>query len=98
MTRDDGQRAARWLLAVVTFLIVYGSLYPFRFAATETQGILALVSGLPWARWWGFSWAWSACSSCRWWALLRLPVEQRPWKHGPLRTLGLYGLLAWMPR
>ena len=34
----------------------------------------------------------------RWWALLRLPVEQRPWKHGPLRTLGLYGLLAWMPR
>ena len=34
----------------------------------------------------------------RWWALLRLPVEERPWKHGPLRTLGLYGLLAWLPR
>ena len=34
----------------------------------------------------------------RWQALLRLPAEQRPWKHGPLRTLGLYGLLAWMPR
>jgi hypothetical protein len=34
----------------------------------------------------------------RWWALLRLPVEQRPWKHGPLRTLGLYGLMACMPR
>jgi hypothetical protein len=34
----------------------------------------------------------------RWRALLRLPVEQRPWKHGPLRTLGLYGLLAWLPR
>jgi len=34
----------------------------------------------------------------RWWELLRLPAEQRPWKHGPLRTLGLYGLLAWLPR
>jgi len=34
----------------------------------------------------------------RWWALLRLPAAQRPWKHGPLRTLGLYGLLAWLPR
>jgi len=34
----------------------------------------------------------------RWWALLRLPAAQRPWKHGPLRTLGLYGLLACLPR
>ena len=34
----------------------------------------------------------------RWWTLLRLPEAQRPWKHGPLRTLGLYGLLAWLPR
>ena len=34
----------------------------------------------------------------RWLALLQLPVAQRPWKHGPLRTLGLYGLLAWLPR
>jgi VanZ family protein len=50
MTRDDGQRAARWLLAVVSFLIIYGSLYPFRFAAVENHGILDLVSRLPWAR------------------------------------------------
>ncbi len=34
----------------------------------------------------------------RWLALLQLPSDQRPWKHGPLRTLGLYGLLACLPR
>ena len=34
----------------------------------------------------------------RWLALCRLPAHQRPWKHGPLRSLGLYGLLAWLPR
>ena len=34
----------------------------------------------------------------RWWLLLRLLRSQRPSKHGPLRTLGLYGLIAWMPR
>jgi hypothetical protein len=34
----------------------------------------------------------------RWLALLQLPSGQRPWKHGPLRTLGLYGLLACLPR
>lgn len=34
----------------------------------------------------------------RWLALLRLQAAQRPWKHGPLRTLGLYGLLACLPR
>ena len=34
----------------------------------------------------------------RCWALLQLPAAQRPSKHGPLRTLGLYGLLAWLPR
>ena len=34
----------------------------------------------------------------RWWALLKLSSEQRPSKHGPLRSLGLYGLLAWLPR
>ena len=34
----------------------------------------------------------------RWLALCRLPARQRPWKHGPLRSLGLYGLLAWLPR
>jgi hypothetical protein len=30
--------------------------------------------------------------------LLQLPGRARPWKHGPLRTIGLYGLLACMPR
>ena len=34
----------------------------------------------------------------RWLALLRLQATHRPWKHGPLRTLGLYGLLACLPR
>ena len=34
----------------------------------------------------------------RWLALLNLPSGQRPSKHGPLRSLGLYGLLAWLPR
>jgi len=34
----------------------------------------------------------------RWLALLQLSPEQRASKHGPLRSLGLYGLLAWMPR
>jgi VanZ family protein len=50
MTRDDGQRAARWLLAVVTFLIIYGSLYPFHFAAGEAQGAMDLIGRLHWAR------------------------------------------------
>lgn len=50
MSRDDGQRAARWLLGVVTFLIVYGSLYPFRFESGDARGIIELVTGLPWAR------------------------------------------------
>ncbi|MCP9805807.1 glycosyltransferase family 2 protein [Cyanobium sp. T1B-Tous] len=34
----------------------------------------------------------------RWLGLLQLPAAQRPSKHGPLRTLGLYGLLACLPR
>jgi hypothetical protein len=34
----------------------------------------------------------------RWWRLLRLPQGQRPGKHGPLRTAGLYVLLAWILR
>jgi VanZ family protein len=50
MTRDDGQRAARWLLAVVTFLIIYGSLYPFRFAAVDVHGAADLLGRLHWAR------------------------------------------------
>lgn len=50
MMRDDGQRAARWLLAVVTFLIIYGSLYPFGFAAVEVHGAGDLLGRLHWAR------------------------------------------------
>jgi len=34
----------------------------------------------------------------RWFALLQMPSAQRPTKHGPLRTLGLYALLACLPR
>ena len=34
----------------------------------------------------------------RWLALLSLPKGQRPSKHGLLRSLGLYGLLACLPR
>lgn len=34
----------------------------------------------------------------RWLALFKLPAAQRPFKHGPLRTLGVYGLLACMRR
>jgi len=34
----------------------------------------------------------------RWLALLQLPASQRPAKHGPWRTLGLYGLLACLPQ
>jgi VanZ family protein len=50
MTRRDSQQLARWLLGMVTFLIVYGSLYPFRFAATGSGGLIELVAGLSWAR------------------------------------------------
>jgi hypothetical protein len=34
----------------------------------------------------------------RWLAVFQLPPAQRLAKHGPLRTLGLYGLLACLPR
>jgi glycosyltransferase involved in cell wall biosynthesis len=34
----------------------------------------------------------------RWRRLLCMPARERPWKHGVMRTLGLYGLLACMPR
>ncbi len=33
----------------------------------------------------------------RWLSLLRLLAHQRPSKHGPIRTLGFYGLLVLMP-
>jgi len=47
---QGGQRAARWLLAVVTFLIIYGCLYPFSFAAGDVHGIADLLGRLHWAR------------------------------------------------
>ncbi len=47
---DASTRTAGWLLAVIAFLIVYGSLYPFRFAAVGDQGVFALIRGLPFAR------------------------------------------------
>ena len=50
MTARHSQHLARWLLVIVTFLIVYGSLYPFRFAAGGDRGILELVGTLSWAR------------------------------------------------
>ena len=49
MTSDDSVRAARWLLAVVTFLIVYGSLYPFRFEGADVAGLRDLMDRLTWA-------------------------------------------------
>lgn len=50
MTSEAGQRAARWLLAVVLFLVVYGSLYPFRFQDAGVHGLPELLARLPWAR------------------------------------------------
>jgi VanZ family protein len=47
---QGGQRGARWLLAIVTFLIVYGTLFPFRFAAGDVHGALDLIGRLHWAR------------------------------------------------
>ena len=35
---DGSNSTARWLLAVVTFLILYGSLYPFRFVDIGASG------------------------------------------------------------
>lgn len=48
--RDSSERAARWLLAVVVFLIAYGSLFPFRFAETGVQGVAGVLGTLSWAR------------------------------------------------
>jgi VanZ family protein len=47
---DAGVRTARWLLAVVLFLILYGSLFPFRFEDAGIDSLSALRKGLPWAR------------------------------------------------
>lgn len=48
--RESSERAARWLLAVVLFLIVYGSLFPFRFADSGVLGPGELLGSLSWAR------------------------------------------------
>ena len=50
MTVRHDRHLVAWLLAGVTFLIVYASLYPFRFAATDVQGLGDLLGRLPWAR------------------------------------------------
>jgi VanZ family protein len=50
MTSEASLRAARWLLAVVLFLIVYGSLYPFRFQDAGVHDLPGLLARLPWAR------------------------------------------------
>lgn len=47
---DGSTRTAAWLYAVVLFLIVYGSLYPFRFTGVGATGVLDLVTRLDWAR------------------------------------------------
>ena len=36
---DGSDRSARWLLAVVVFLIVYGSLFPFNFGGRTTGNV-----------------------------------------------------------
>lgn len=47
---DTNRRIATWLLAVIGFLIIYGSLYPFSFAPVEGAGPLELVQRLSFAR------------------------------------------------
>jgi VanZ family protein len=47
---DANRRIGVWLLAVIAFLIVYGSLYPFSFAAVDGAGPLDLLKQLSFAR------------------------------------------------
>jgi VanZ family protein len=47
---ESNTRTAGWLLAVIAFLIAYGSLYPFRFAAVDGNGALDLMHRLSFAR------------------------------------------------
>ncbi len=47
---DGNRRIAAWLLAVIAFLIVYGSLYPFSFAPAGGAGTLELIRTLSFAR------------------------------------------------
>ncbi|HEY7753045.1 MAG TPA: VanZ family protein [Steroidobacteraceae bacterium] len=48
--RDPNRRIATWLLAVVAFLIVYGSLYPFSFGGAGGTGAGELLRTLSFAR------------------------------------------------
>jgi VanZ family protein len=50
MTVRHDRHLVAWLLLGVTFLIVYASLYPFRFAQVEVHGLTDLLGRLPWAR------------------------------------------------
>lgn len=47
---EAGVRTARWLLAVVVFLILYGSLFPFRFEDAGIGSLSGLLAELRWAR------------------------------------------------
>lgn len=47
---EQNQRVGAWLLAVIAFLIAYGSLYPFSFAAVDGAGPLELLKKLSFAR------------------------------------------------
>lgn len=47
---DANRRIAAWLLAVIAFLIVYGSLYPFSFAGAGGAGPAELLGRLSFAR------------------------------------------------
>lgn len=47
---EGNRRIAHWLLAVIAFLIVYGSLYPFSFAGVDGAGPLDLLKTLSFSR------------------------------------------------
>ncbi|MGA0000606.1 MAG: VanZ family protein [Steroidobacteraceae bacterium] len=50
MNRRSSQPLASWLLAVVGFLIVYGSLFPFHFSTAGVDSLGDLFGQLGWAR------------------------------------------------
>src|SRR5688500_5220450 len=47
---DAARTIARWLTLATVILILYGSLYPFRFSALGDIGLWELVSGLTFQR------------------------------------------------
>ena len=47
---EGNRRIAHWLLTVIAFLIVYGSLYPFSFATVEGAGPLELLKTMSFSR------------------------------------------------